>query len=160
MFAVVVRGAGPVGRNRATRHDQAVDRLPDRQLPAVQRGAREGLRAADARRPHQQVDTRGSLGNIEALQDGTVDIGLSQAGIAYMAYNGRLRNRAGDARHSRHRHTEFLSGASARRPRLSNSLDGRTAGPSRRHRPRRQRRRCHLSRRCWRDISRRVTCTK
>ena len=39
----------------------------------------------------QQVDTRGSLGNIEALQDGTVDIGLAQAGIAYMAYNGRLR---------------------------------------------------------------------
>ena len=39
----------------------------------------------------QQVDTRGSLGNIGALQDGTVDIGLSQAGIAYMAYNGRLR---------------------------------------------------------------------
>jgi TRAP transporter TAXI family solute receptor len=38
----------------------------------------------------QQVDTRGSLGNIGALQDGTVDIGLSQAGIAYMAYNGRL----------------------------------------------------------------------
>ena len=25
------------------------------------------------------------------MQDGTVDIGLSQAGIAYMAYNGRLR---------------------------------------------------------------------
>jgi len=39
----------------------------------------------------QQVDTRGSLGNIEALQDGTVDMGLAQAGIAYMAYNGRLR---------------------------------------------------------------------
>ena len=39
----------------------------------------------------QQVETRGSLGNIGALQDGTVDIGLSQAGIAYMAYNGRLR---------------------------------------------------------------------
>jgi TRAP transporter TAXI family solute receptor len=39
----------------------------------------------------QQVDTRGSLGNIGALQDGTVDVGLAQAGIAYMAYNGRLR---------------------------------------------------------------------
>ena len=39
----------------------------------------------------QQVDTRGSLGNIDGLQDGTVDIGLSQAGIAYMAYNGQLR---------------------------------------------------------------------
>ena len=39
----------------------------------------------------QPVDTRGSLGNIEALQDGTVDVGLAQAGIAYMAYNGRLR---------------------------------------------------------------------
>ena len=45
--------------------------------------------AADVR--VQQVETRGSLGNIGALQDGTVDIGLSQAGIAYMAYNGRLR---------------------------------------------------------------------
>ena len=40
----------------------------------------------------QQVETRGSLGNIGALQDGTVDIGLSQAGIAYIAYNGRLRD--------------------------------------------------------------------
>jgi TRAP transporter TAXI family solute receptor len=39
----------------------------------------------------EQVDTRGSLGNIGALQDGTVDVGLAQAGIAYMAYNGRLR---------------------------------------------------------------------
>ena len=37
------------------------------------------------------VETRGSLGNIAGLQDGTVDVGLSQAGIAYMAYNGRLR---------------------------------------------------------------------
>ena len=84
----------------------------------------------------EAVDTRGSLRNIEALQDGTVDIGLAQAGIAYMAYNGRLREvgrRA--ARHSRHRHTELLSGASARRSRLANSLDGRTAGPPRGHRP-------------------------
>jgi TRAP transporter TAXI family solute receptor len=39
----------------------------------------------------QQVDTSGSLDNIQALEDGAVDIGLSQAGIAYMAYNGRLR---------------------------------------------------------------------
>src|SRR5215213_4711347 len=39
----------------------------------------------------QQVETRGSLGNIAGLEDGTVDVGLSQAGIAYMAYNGRLR---------------------------------------------------------------------
>ena len=39
----------------------------------------------------ESVDTRGSLRNIEALQDGAVDIGLAQAGIAYMAYNGRLR---------------------------------------------------------------------
>ena len=37
-----------------------------------------------------QVETRGSLGNIAGLEDGTVDVGLSQAGIAYMAYNGRL----------------------------------------------------------------------
>ncbi len=39
----------------------------------------------------ESVDTRGSVRNIEALQDGTVDLGLAQAGIAYMAYNGRLR---------------------------------------------------------------------
>ena len=39
----------------------------------------------------EPIDTRGSVGNIQGLQDGTVDIGLSQAGIAYMAYNGRLR---------------------------------------------------------------------
>jgi TRAP transporter TAXI family solute receptor len=39
----------------------------------------------------QQIDTSGSLDNIQALEDGAVDIGLSQAGIAYMAYNGRLR---------------------------------------------------------------------
>ena len=38
----------------------------------------------------ESVDTRGSVRNIEALQDGAVDIGLAQAGIAYMAYNGRL----------------------------------------------------------------------
>jgi hypothetical protein len=38
----------------------------------------------------EQIATRGSLGNIQGLEDGTVDIGLSQAGIAYMAYNGRL----------------------------------------------------------------------
>lgn len=42
----------------------------------------------------QQVDTSGSLDNIQGLEDGTVDIGLSQAGIAYMAYNGRLRQSA------------------------------------------------------------------
>jgi uncharacterized protein len=39
----------------------------------------------------EQIETRGSLGNIQGLEDGTVDVGLSQAGIAYMAYNGRLR---------------------------------------------------------------------
>jgi TRAP transporter TAXI family solute receptor len=38
----------------------------------------------------ESVDTRGSLRNIEALEDGEVDLGLAQAGIAYMAYNGRL----------------------------------------------------------------------
>jgi uncharacterized protein len=37
------------------------------------------------------VETSGSVGNIQGLQDAVVDIGLSQAGIAYMAYNGRLR---------------------------------------------------------------------
>jgi TRAP transporter TAXI family solute receptor len=39
----------------------------------------------------QAVDTPGSVRNIEAMQEGTIDIGLAQAGIAYMAYNGRLR---------------------------------------------------------------------
>jgi hypothetical protein len=42
----------------------------------------------------QQIDTHGSLGNIQGLEDGTFDLGLSQAGIAYMAYNGRLRGSA------------------------------------------------------------------
>lgn len=36
------------------------------------------------------VDKPGSVRNLEALENGTVDLGLSQAGIAYMAYNGRL----------------------------------------------------------------------
>lgn len=40
----------------------------------------------------EAVDTQGSVHNIEALQDGTADIGLAQAAIAYMAYNGRLRD--------------------------------------------------------------------
>ena len=39
----------------------------------------------------QSIDTPGSVYNIEALQDGTVDIGLAQAGLAYQAYNGQLR---------------------------------------------------------------------
>lgn len=38
----------------------------------------------------ESVETRGSLRNIEALEDGEVDIGLAQAAIAYMAYNGRM----------------------------------------------------------------------
>jgi TRAP transporter TAXI family solute receptor len=38
----------------------------------------------------EPVDTPGSLRNMEALQEGKVDIGLAQAGMAYMAYNGRL----------------------------------------------------------------------
>jgi TRAP transporter TAXI family solute receptor len=38
----------------------------------------------------QPIETPGSLRNMEALEDGTVDIGLAQAGLAYMAYNGRL----------------------------------------------------------------------
>jgi TRAP transporter TAXI family solute receptor len=38
----------------------------------------------------QPVETPGSVSNIEALQEGSVDIGLAQAAIAYMAYNGRL----------------------------------------------------------------------
>ena len=36
------------------------------------------------------VDAPGSVRNLEALENGTVDLGLAQAGIAYMAYNGRL----------------------------------------------------------------------
>jgi uncharacterized protein len=36
------------------------------------------------------VDTPGSVRNLEALESGAVDLGLAQAGIAYMAYNGRL----------------------------------------------------------------------
>jgi TRAP transporter TAXI family solute receptor len=38
----------------------------------------------------ESIETPGSVHNIEALQDGTVDVGLAQAGIAYMAYNGQL----------------------------------------------------------------------
>jgi len=36
------------------------------------------------------VDQPGSVRNLEALENETVDLGLAQAGIAYMAYNGRL----------------------------------------------------------------------
>jgi TRAP transporter TAXI family solute receptor len=36
------------------------------------------------------VDKPGSVRNLEALENGAVDLGLAQAGIAYMAYNGRL----------------------------------------------------------------------
>jgi TRAP transporter TAXI family solute receptor len=39
----------------------------------------------------EAVDTSGSLRNLQQLQDGTVDVGLAQAGLAHMAYNGRLR---------------------------------------------------------------------
>src|SRR5688572_18385150 len=38
----------------------------------------------------EHVDKPGSVRNLEALENGTVDLGLAQAGIAYMAYNGRL----------------------------------------------------------------------
>jgi TRAP transporter TAXI family solute receptor len=47
------------------------------------------------------IDTSGSIENIQALHDGTVDIGLSQGGIAYMAYNGRLRGSAQPLRNIR-----------------------------------------------------------
>ena len=46
----------------------------------------------------QHLDTSGSVGNIQAMQDGTVDIGLAQAGIAYMAYNGHLPRSGGPLR--------------------------------------------------------------
>jgi hypothetical protein len=36
------------------------------------------------------VDKPGSVHNLEALENEAVDLGLAQAGIAYMAYNGRL----------------------------------------------------------------------
>ena len=36
------------------------------------------------------VEQSGSVRNLEALENGTVDLGLAQAGVAYMAYNGRL----------------------------------------------------------------------
>jgi TRAP transporter TAXI family solute receptor len=39
----------------------------------------------------EAVNTQGSLRNLQELQDGTADIGLAQAGLAHMAYNGRLR---------------------------------------------------------------------
>ncbi len=38
----------------------------------------------------EAVNTPGSLRNLQELQDGTADIGLAQAGLAHMAYNGRL----------------------------------------------------------------------
>src|SRR5262245_28809241 len=38
----------------------------------------------------EAVNTEGSLRNLQELQDGTADIGLAQAGLAHMAYNGRL----------------------------------------------------------------------
>src|SRR5262245_51017437 len=38
----------------------------------------------------ESVDTPGSVHNIEALDNGSVDIGLAQAGIAYMSFNGQL----------------------------------------------------------------------
>ena len=39
----------------------------------------------------QSIDTPGSVHNIAALHNGTIDIGLAQAGIAYKAYTGQLR---------------------------------------------------------------------
>lgn len=36
------------------------------------------------------VDASGSVRNLAALESGAVDVGLAQAGVAYMAYNGRL----------------------------------------------------------------------
>ena len=49
----------------------------------------------------QPIDTSGSIENIQALHDGMVDVGLSQGGIAYMAYNGRLRGSAQPLRNIR-----------------------------------------------------------
>ena len=47
------------------------------------------------------VDTPGSVRNLEALENGAVDVGLAQAGIAYMAYNGRLPDAPGSLRNIR-----------------------------------------------------------
>ena len=38
----------------------------------------------------EAVATPGSLRNLQELEDGTADLGLAQAGLAHMAYNGRL----------------------------------------------------------------------
>ena len=38
----------------------------------------------------EAVTYQGSLRNLQELQDGTADMGLAQAGLAHMAYNGRL----------------------------------------------------------------------
>ena len=38
----------------------------------------------------EPVNLEGSVRNLEALENGAVDLGLAQAGVAYMAYNGRL----------------------------------------------------------------------
>ena len=94
----------------------------------------------------QQIDTRGSLDNIQGLEDGIIDIGLSQAGIAYMAYNGRLRQSARPMRGIRgiailnSSAVHLLVGPRSR----IRSID-ELRGPPRGCRPRRQRRRGHLA---------------
>ena len=103
----------------------------------------------------------GRCGNIEALQDGTVDLGLSQAGIAYMAYNGRLRESGRALRGIRG--IAILNSSAVHLlvgPGSSDSLDGRTPGTTRRHGPCRQRRRSHIAGIGAMDISRRATYTK
>ena len=114
----------------------------------------KGYARADARRPHRvRRHAAGRCGNIEALEDGTVDIGLAQAGIAYMAYNGRLRDSARPLRgHSRHRHTELLGRASARRSRLAESARWTSCGAVAWASARRQRRRSHVASWCWTGI--------
>ena len=72
----------------------------------------------------EQIETRGSLGNIAGLEDGTVDVGLSQAGIAYMAYNGRLRGSGRPMRNIRGiAILQLLRRAPAGRPGLVCALD-------------------------------------
>ncbi len=58
---------GPLGRALVRAFNQA--------SPALQLSAQE---------------TNGSVPNVQALQEGTADLGLAQAGVAFMAYNGRL----------------------------------------------------------------------
>ena len=53
---------------------------------ALARGLRQAARSPDV----QARDSAGSVANVEALQRGEADLGLSYADVAYMAFVGRL----------------------------------------------------------------------